>query len=216
MPVKMACGAARRKRACAHYGHSPGKIGVLPWAAAKRAPYWSRMSKPGSSIRSNWPRSFRFGLVAGTDGASSKVMALDLEARLRALAAFARQKSFSGAAAELFILPAVLAAFRQANPGVAVELRFGTSLTVVEAVRSHQSELGLVGGLVAAPELGVEPLLEDQVVLIGSPALGGRITISAVYPAGTLLTPLAERFLERVRQVCALVTAYSAPQAFIK
>ncbi len=179
-------------------------------------------------------------------------MMLALEARLRALAAFARQRSFSGAAAELFIsqpavskhiaelerqigtalvirqprggtltpageflaqyvlraeallaqaargleafvgpgqtelhvatsgtpgtylLPVVLAAFRRANPGATVGLRFGTSLAVVDAVRSHQSELGLVGGLVAAPELTVEPLLEDQVVLIGPPALGSR------------------------------------------
>ncbi len=177
---------------------------------------------------------------------------MELEARLRALAAFARQQSFSAAAAELFIsqpavskhiadlerhvgiqlvirhprggtltpageflaqyilraeallaqasrglgafsnpghvslllaasgtpgtylLPRILGAFHESYPGVEINTFFGNSEQVVEAVRSHKAEIGLVGGLAAAPEIQVEALVEDEVVLIGPTALAGR------------------------------------------
>lgn len=179
-------------------------------------------------------------------------MELELEARLRALAAFARQRSFAGAAAELFIsqpavskhiaelerylglqlvvrqprgseltpaghylaehilhaeallaqaarglvafsdpgfaplslatsgtpgtyiLPRTLAAFRMIYPSVKTELFFGSSTQALDAVRSHRAEMGLVGGLTAASEIAVEPLLDDRVVLIGSTQFAGR------------------------------------------
>jgi DNA-binding transcriptional LysR family regulator len=41
-------------------------------------------------------------------------------------------------------------------------------------VRRHAVELGIVGGLDVPPELEAEPLLDDDVVLVGPPALGGR------------------------------------------
>ena len=168
---------------------------------------------------------------------------MELDARLRAYAAFARRKSFSGAASELrisqpavskhigdlerdlgvklierrarsltqageylaghvvraeallkqaaqgvaalrdplagsvsiiasgtpgtYVLPAAAAAFQKAHPGVGFHFELATSSGVVDAVRSHRAEIGVAGGFVAAPEIETEPLLEDEIVIVG-------------------------------------------------
>jgi DNA-binding transcriptional LysR family regulator len=70
-----------------------------------------------------------------------------------------------------YLLPPLLSLFQQAHPAVIVNLMLGTSRLVIEAVRTHQAELGMVGGLAAADELEVDPIYTDEIVLIGSPAL---------------------------------------------
>jgi DNA-binding transcriptional LysR family regulator len=177
---------------------------------------------------------------------------MELDARLRAFAAFARQRSFSGAAEELrisqpavskhiadlehmlglklaergrrggaltsageflanyvlraesllaqaalgaaefrmpgsgaltivaagvsgtYLLPEVVAAFQQSHPGVRVALELGTSARAVESLRSHRAELGVVGGFVAAPEIEAEPLVLNEIILVGPPRLAAR------------------------------------------
>jgi len=177
---------------------------------------------------------------------------MKLEARLRAFAAFARQRSFSGAGAELrisqpaiskhiaeletalgvelidrkrrdgtltaagefvanyvlraeallvqagngaaqfrdngtgsvgivassltgrYVLPEIIAEFQHAHPGVRVTMQVGTALQAVEHLRSHHAELGFVAGVVGAPEIETEQLLEYEVVIVGKPALVPR------------------------------------------
>lgn len=177
---------------------------------------------------------------------------MDLEARLRAFAAFARRRSFSGAARELrisqpavskhiadverqlgvklverrprasgltaageflanhllraqallvqaargvaefrergagslaivaagvvgtYVLPEVVAAFHQTHPRVRVGLELATSAGAVEALRSHRAQLAVVGGFRAAPEIEADPLMEDEIVVVGPPRLGRR------------------------------------------
>jgi len=177
---------------------------------------------------------------------------MDLEARLRAFAAFARRRSFSGAARELrisqpavskhiaevereagvklvvrrprggdltpageflanhvlrahallaqaargvgefrqrvtgsltvvasgvpatYLLPDVVVAFRRAHPGVQVRIVQGDSAQTMDALRSHRAELGVVGGFAAAPEIEAEPLVQEEVFIIGHPRLAGR------------------------------------------
>lgn len=177
---------------------------------------------------------------------------MKLEARLRAFAAFARQKSFSAAAAELrisqpaiskhvadleralglalverarrdgaltnagdfvanyvlraesllvqaglgatqfrksgsglvavaassltgtYLLPEIIAEFQHAHPGLRVTLQLGTAEQAIELLRSHRVELGFVAGAVAAPEIETEPLLENEVVIVGKSALVPR------------------------------------------
>jgi DNA-binding transcriptional LysR family regulator len=70
-----------------------------------------------------------------------------------------------------YLLPGLIARFHQAHPSVVIDLSEGTSAEAVEAVRSHAAELGFVGGLVAAPELTTRGLVEDEIVLVGSPSL---------------------------------------------
>jgi DNA-binding transcriptional LysR family regulator len=73
-----------------------------------------------------------------------------------------------------YLVPEVIAAFQQKYPGARVILELGTSATAVERLRSHRAEFGVVGGFVAAPEIEVEPLVEDEIIVVGSPVLAGR------------------------------------------
>jgi DNA-binding transcriptional LysR family regulator len=73
-----------------------------------------------------------------------------------------------------YVLPEVLAIFHERHPAVEVQFRLSTSGGTLDLVRAHAVELGIVGGLVVPPELEAEPLLEDEVVLVGPPVLGGR------------------------------------------
>jgi LysR family transcriptional regulator, transcriptional activator of the cysJI operon len=73
-----------------------------------------------------------------------------------------------------YLLPEVIATFQQANPGVDVSLELATTAKAIEALRSHRAELGVVGGFVAAPEVEAEPLVEDEIVIIGPRRLAGR------------------------------------------
>jgi DNA-binding transcriptional LysR family regulator len=73
-----------------------------------------------------------------------------------------------------YLLPEVIAAFVAAYPTVRVNFELGTSATVVKAVRSHQAEIGIVGAFFAAPEIAAEPLIEDEIVVVGAPGLAGK------------------------------------------
>ncbi|HEX2883251.1 MAG TPA: LysR family transcriptional regulator [Candidatus Limnocylindria bacterium] len=68
-----------------------------------------------------------------------------------------------------YLLPPLVAAFQDAHPGLAVELAVGTSASVANDVREHRAEIGFVGGLAAGPDLRMEPLVEDEIVLVAAP-----------------------------------------------
>src|SRR4051812_33229496 len=70
-----------------------------------------------------------------------------------------------------YLLPEVIAEFQKTHPALRLEFRLGTSAEVMQAIRSHQAEIGVVGGFVAAPEIEAEPLVEDKLVIVGSPEL---------------------------------------------
>ena len=73
-----------------------------------------------------------------------------------------------------YVLPEVVAGFQQAHPGVRVHFELATSTQVVNAVRSHRAELGVTGGFVATPEIESEPLIEDEIVIVGPPTFARR------------------------------------------
>src|SRR5262249_9641908 len=73
-----------------------------------------------------------------------------------------------------YLLPDVLAAFQRAHPGVRVSIDLVPSAQAVESVRAHRAEFGVVGGFASAPEIEAEPLVEDEIVLMGPPELAGR------------------------------------------
>jgi LysR family transcriptional regulator, transcriptional activator of the cysJI operon len=74
-----------------------------------------------------------------------------------------RAASISGT----YLLPEVIANFQQAHPGVTLSFQLGTSDEVVNAVRSHRAEIGVAAGFLAAPEIEVEPLMEDEILIVG-------------------------------------------------
>ena len=75
-----------------------------------------------------------------------------------------------------YLLPEVVAKFQREHPGVRVGIELATSARAVESLRSHRAELGVVGGFAAAPEIEAEPLVEDEIVVVGPPQLAGHRT----------------------------------------
>jgi DNA-binding transcriptional LysR family regulator len=73
-----------------------------------------------------------------------------------------------------YLLPALLATFHEQHPGVDIDFQLATSGGALELVRAHRVEIAVVGGMTVPPELDGEPLVEDEVVLVGAPSLGGR------------------------------------------
>jgi len=73
-----------------------------------------------------------------------------------------------------YVLPEIVAAFQQQHPGVRVRFELATSSEVIKAVRLHRAEIGVTGGFVAAPEIASEPLMEDEIVIVGPPGFAGR------------------------------------------
>src|SRR6266536_5761498 len=73
-----------------------------------------------------------------------------------------------------YVLPPLLARFHEERVTVTIDFQLSTSGGALELVRAHRAELGVIGGLVVPPELENETLIEDEIVLVGSPALGGR------------------------------------------
>jgi DNA-binding transcriptional LysR family regulator len=73
-----------------------------------------------------------------------------------------------------YLLPDIIASFQEAHPGVRVNFELGTSAEVVKAVRSHHAEIGVAGGFVAAPEIEAEPLIEDEIVIVGARNFEGK------------------------------------------
>ena len=67
-----------------------------------------------------------------------------------------------------YLLPDVIAHFQKTHPGMRVNFELGTSAEAVSAVRAHQAEIAVVGGFVAAPEIEAEPLIEDEIVIVGA------------------------------------------------
>ena len=107
--------------------------------------------------------------------------------RAEALLANARRALAAGAEADTgtlslaasgvpgtYLLPEIVLEFGERHPGVELDFTVSTSAEALEEVRAHRAELAVVGGLEVPAELDSETLLDDEIVLVGGPALGGR------------------------------------------
>ena len=63
----------------------------------------------------------------------------------------------------------------RASPDLDAHDELSTSGRALELVRAHRVELAIVGGMTVPPELELEPLLEDDVVLVGTSLASGRL-----------------------------------------
>ena len=88
-----------------------------------------------------------------------------------------------------YLLPEVSVAFQRAHPGVRVSIVSGNSAQTMDALRAHRAELGVVGGFAAAPELEAEPLVEEDIVVVGAPRLAGRWMSRRDAEAATWFSP---------------------------
>jgi DNA-binding transcriptional LysR family regulator len=88
-----------------------------------------------------------------------------------------------------YLLPEVVVTFQRAHPDVRVSIVSGASAQTMDALRSHRAEFGVVGGFAAAPEIEAEPLLEEEVVVVGPPQLAGRTMSRRDAEAATWISP---------------------------
>jgi DNA-binding transcriptional LysR family regulator len=70
-----------------------------------------------------------------------------------------------------YLLPGIIAEFQHSHPGVRISLERGTAAQAVECLRSHRAELGFIAGAVGGPEIEAEPILDNKIIVVGSPAL---------------------------------------------
>jgi LysR family transcriptional regulator, transcriptional activator of the cysJI operon len=73
-----------------------------------------------------------------------------------------------------YLLPEVAIAFQRTYPGVRVSIVSAPSAQTMDALRAHRAEFGVVGGFAAAPEIEAEPLVEEDIVVVGPPQYAGR------------------------------------------
>jgi DNA-binding transcriptional LysR family regulator len=79
--------------------------------------------------------------------------------------------------------------FQRAHPDVRVTIVSGASAQTMDALRSHRAELGVVGGFAAAPEIEAEPLIEEEILVVGPPQLAGRRMSRREAEAATWISP---------------------------
>jgi LysR family transcriptional regulator, hydrogen peroxide-inducible genes activator len=83
-----------------------------------------------------------------------------------------------------YLLPAVLAAFRQEYPGVTVTLREESTVALLDLIRRGEADISVVTNLPHDPDLKAVPLLTEEIVLAVPP--GHRLG------AATSPVPLSE------------------------
>jgi DNA-binding transcriptional LysR family regulator len=123
----------------------------------------------------------------GTTLTTAGEVLADYVLRAEALLANAGRALASGADAQIgtlalsasgipgtYILPVLLSRFHEQYPDVELDFELTTSGGALDSVRAHRAELAVVGGMTVPPELETEPLMEDEVVLVGPPALAMR------------------------------------------
>ena len=104
-----------------------------------------------------------------------------------------------------YILPRLLARFRDLMPGAQVQI--GNTRDVVTAVREFAADLGLIEGPCHASDIVVVPWLEDELVIVASPmhplakaAKRGRLTAKQLSQACWLLREPGSGTREAVEQ----------------
>jgi DNA-binding transcriptional LysR family regulator len=70
----------------------------------------------------------------------------------------------------IYLLPEVVGEFRNRHPGIKVSLRVGNKRHTIERLLRNEVDFGLVAGPVADPALIAEPYLDDELLVIVSPA----------------------------------------------
>jgi LysR family transcriptional regulator, transcriptional activator of the cysJI operon len=77
----------------------------------------------------------------------------------------------------VYLMPKALGPFMAARPDAAIDLRLGTSAEALGLVRRHTVEMAFIGGTVALADLDVEPIIEDEIVIVGPPSMGELRTV---------------------------------------
>src|SRR5437660_2745055 len=73
-----------------------------------------------------------------------------------------------------YLLAEVAVGVQRTYSGGRVRIVPAPSAQTMDALRAHRAEFGVVGGFAAAPEIEAEPLVEEDIVVVGSPRYAGR------------------------------------------
>lgn len=68
-----------------------------------------------------------------------------------------------------YLLPSLMADFKQKYPGVSFQVRVGDSQEIVQQVVSHDVLLGIVGSKIADAQINYTPFLEDELIIVAAP-----------------------------------------------
>ncbi|MFC5474437.1 LysR family transcriptional regulator [Paraherbaspirillum soli] len=104
-----------------------------------------------------------------------------------------------------YLLPALIAAYRQRHSELQVRVTIANTADIVAAVAHFEVDLGLIEGPCHAPDVRVEPWLMDELLIVGAPhhplAAGDKkITVSALRQAEWLLREPGSGTREAVEQ----------------
>lgn len=90
----------------------------------------------------------------------------------------------------VYLLPRLAGQFKQRYPRVSFEVRNEDSRKISEMVCDHELLCGVVGAKMESRQLQYQPLLEDELVLVGSPEL---LSAPAITPNQLYELPLLSR-----------------------
>jgi len=106
-----------------------------------------------------------------------------------------------------YILPSLLARFKEAVPSARLELQIGNTLDVVTAVRDFATDLGFIEGPCHVTGIIVSPWLEDELVIVSAPthrlakaATQRKLTVEQLARAQWLLRESGSGTRETVEQ----------------
>jgi DNA-binding transcriptional LysR family regulator len=101
-----------------------------------------------------------------------------------------------------YLLPDVLADFQRGHRAGAVEIRVASPADSANLVRTHRAELAVISAIEPPPELHSEPLVEDEIVIVGAPSLASRRLRADELQALTWIVPDA-RAADRAAEYAA-------------
>jgi DNA-binding transcriptional LysR family regulator len=79
----------------------------------------------------------------------------------------------AGLMVALYVLPPVVARFREQHPGAAIDLRPGHHREAVRALLDYEVDLAVIASAVESPQLTAVPIMTDPLLLVGPPTSTG-------------------------------------------
>jgi DNA-binding transcriptional LysR family regulator len=77
-----------------------------------------------------------------------------------------------------YLIPSLLASFQKRFPSVSFQVLISDSRGIVEKVTRHELLIGIVGSEIRGSQMDSIPLMEDELVVVASPSLVQKATVS--------------------------------------
>jgi DNA-binding transcriptional LysR family regulator len=70
-----------------------------------------------------------------------------------------------------YLIPSIMAKFRKMYPSISFQILISDSRGIVEKISRHELLIGIVGSRLANSQIAYTPFLEDELIVVSSPAL---------------------------------------------